>query len=342
MQHKKVSVIIPTYNEAQFISRAIESLLETDYTSDLLEFVIVDGNSTDKTREIVEELARQQNVNIKLLNNPNHLTSVSLNMGIAGSTGEIIIRADAHSQYPSHYIDQLIYWKEKLGADNVGGVFVHTALRNTKINNAIIAVLDSPFGVGNATYRLVRSGQPIRVDTVPYGIWDRELFDSIGLFNEKLVRNQDIELNKRILANGGKIFLLPFLHIKYYPRSTWRDFIKYSMENGKWNVLTIFITRNLRALNIRHFVPLFFVLSLVGTLILGIFKKIFFALFVLIIILYFAAAIVAALKSKRDNTTIWHVVVTFFLWHFFYGIGETWGFVCALRMKRYSSVNTNN
>ena len=321
---------MPAYNEADFIDRAIKSLLQTDYPLDQLEIIVIDGGSTDNTVDIARRLNTQTGATIKILHNPRRLTPISLNMGIRHASGDVIIRADAHTEYPPCYIDQLVEWKARLKADNVGGVFVHTALRDTKVNHAIVAVLDSPFGVGNATYRLARAGDPIEVDTVPFGIWDRGLFDRIGYFNERLARNQDIEFNKRIIAHGGKIFLLPWLHLRYYPRSTWRDFVKYGFENGKWNVLTIFITRSFRSLGLRHFVPLFFVLALLGSMILSLWSKIFLYLLSIIICSYLVAALVATLKSPRQGTTVFHMLITFFLWHFFYGIGETWGFVNAL------------
>ena len=338
MSKKKVSIIIPAYNESNFIGKAIKSLLQTDYPLDLLEIIVVDGGSTDNTVDIVKQISQQTTATIKILHNPRRLTPVSLNTGIRYASGELIIRADAHTIYPPKYIDQLVEWKQKLGADNLGGVFVHTALYNTKVNHAIIAVLDSPFGVGNAAYRTLRSGEPLEVDTVPFGIWDRQLFDRIGYFNEQLQRNQDIEFNKRIKAHGGKIFLLPNLHLHYYPRSTWREFIKYAFENSKWNILTIFITRSFNTLSLRHFVPLFFVLGLLGSLILSLWSKIFLFLFVVIILLYLMVDFGAAIKSVRRETTIFHIVITFFLWHFFYGLGEIWGVFCALTMRK--KVNT--
>ena len=205
MHKKKVSVIIPVYNEEHSIEAALESLLRTDYPPHLLEILVIDGRSTDATVEIVRRVARRSAVNIKIIDNPQRITPVALNLGIRHATGELIIRADAHTVYPPGYIEELVKWKERLKADNVGGVFVHTARKNIKVNHAIVAVLDSPFGVGGATYRLVRSGEPVETDTVPFGIWDKSLFDRIGPFDPRLVRNQDIELNKRIIAHGGKI-----------------------------------------------------------------------------------------------------------------------------------------
>ncbi len=334
MQQKKVSVIIPVYNEERFILRSVKSLLNTSYPHHLLEFIIVDGGSTDHTIDIIKQLQKTETVSIRLLYNPQRITPISLNMGIKAATGDIIIRADAHTIYPDGYIDTLLEWKHRLKADNIGGVFVHSPLYNTKVNHAIVAVLDSPFGVGNATYRHKRSGEPVEVDTVPFGAWDRSLFDRVGLFNEKLERNQDIELNKRIKALGGKIFLLPGLHLHYYPRSTWSEFVKYSFKNGMWNVLTVFVTRSFKSLSLRHFVPMFFVLALLSTLFLSLWSKIFLLLFLLIILTYLTAATIAAITVRRSGTTVFHIITTFFLWHFFYGLGETWGLIKALTKRK--------
>ncbi len=318
---KSVSVIIPAYNEQNHIERALKSLLSNDYPSDLLEIIVVDGNSTDRTAQIVQNL-QKQHPNISLLKNPQKITPISLNMGIRAAKGQIILRADAHSEYPVNYISTLVTWLERLKADNVGGVFSVTP-ENTPPARAIAVVLSSFFGVGNSLFRLKKAGEPLEVDTVPYGCWRRELFDKIGYFDERLARNQDIELNKRIKQAGGKIYLLPWLKIYYYPRQNFRKFVSYAFKTGFWNILTVFYTKTFKSLSLRHFVPLFFTLSLLMLPLAGIFFRIFFYLFVAELAAYFVLATYFAVKdSKKYSANPLLVVVGYFLWHFFYGLGE--------------------
>ncbi len=332
--YKKVSVIIPVYNEEKFIYKSLQSLLNTNYPKDKLEFIIIDGGSCDRTLEEVEKFASTSGIEVKILHNPKKITPISLNLGIKAAQGDIIIRADAHTVYPDNYIDRLIFWKKQLNADNVGGVFIHTTTNDTRINHAIINALETKFGVGGSLYRILRQGDPIEVDTVPFGIFERELFNRIGLYNEKLVRNQDIELNKRILAAGGKIYLIPEIHLHYYPRGTLKEFAQYNFKNGLWNILTVFITKNFKSLSFRHFVPLFFVSGIIGSLLLAIIFPVFWIVFAGILIAYFSVALAVSLKNKNTKTTVFHKVIVFFILHFFYGLGEIWAII-TLPMRKF-------
>ena len=96
------------------------------------------------------------------------------------------------------------------------------------------------------------------VDTVPFGCYRKEVFTKYGLYNTKLVRNQDIELNKRIKRGGGKIYLIPDTYCVYYAREKYREIIKNNYLNGKWSILTVYITKTFNSLSVRHFVPMIF------------------------------------------------------------------------------------
>jgi len=329
---KTVSIIIPTLNEEQYIERAIESLLQDQYPTENLEILVVDGNSQDKTVEIVRRL-QQKYPFIRLLHNPKRITPAALNIGLKHATGEIIIRADAHATYPANYISQLVDWLQRLKADNVGGRFVHTPAVNTPEAHAIAAVFESPFGVGNAQFRTTNRTEPFEVDTVPFGCWHRSVFDRIGLFDERLARNQDIEFNKRLKRAGGKIFLIPQIKIQYHPRQTFAQLAKYAFKNGYWNILTVLYTGSLCSLSIRHFVPMFFVLGLMLPLLLSPLDVRFALLTVAGLTLYFAAALYFALRSKTRSTSILHIMLAFFILHFFYGLGEIYAVFRGLKRK---------
>jgi glycosyltransferase involved in cell wall biosynthesis len=104
----KISIIIPCRNEEKFISNTLKSIIESDYSLDYLEILIVDGRSDDKTREIVKDFEKRYK-QIKLIDNPEQTVPYAMNYGIKESKGDIIVRLDAHSVYPSNYISKLVY-----------------------------------------------------------------------------------------------------------------------------------------------------------------------------------------------------------------------------------------
>ena len=131
-----VTVIVPCRNEAKWIAECMESIRHNDYPKERLEVLIVDGMSDDGTRPIVEDFSAGHPW-LRMLDNPRRTTPAALNTGIAAAQGDVIIRMDAHSEYPANYIGKLVYWLEKSGADNVGGLWIMRPANNTPTARAL-------------------------------------------------------------------------------------------------------------------------------------------------------------------------------------------------------------
>lgn len=211
-----LSVICPIYNEEKYIAQCIESLLLQDYPQNDLEILFVDGMSTDKTREIIASYTRKYPF-IKMLDNPKKIVPYAMNTGIKASKGEIIIRLDGHVEYPTNYFSALVKNLKELDADNVGALCETLPCGPSSKELAIAEALSSSFGMGNSYFR-IGCNEVRQVDTVPFGCFKREVFDKVGLYDNELIRNQDDELNGRIIKNGGKIYLIPSIVTKYYAR----------------------------------------------------------------------------------------------------------------------------
>ncbi|MFT5878116.1 MAG: glycosyltransferase involved in cell wall biosynthesis, partial [Dokdonia sp.] len=232
---KKVSVIIPTRNEEQFIVETLESVLGQDYPSSLLEVIIADGDSDDNTPKLIQGVI-EKFPNVILINNPERVVPFALNYAINKATGDFIIRMDSHSIYPENYISTLVKESENLKADNVGARVVTHPANNGLVATGIAAAISHPLGVGNSSFRL-KGKESQEVDTVPFGCFPSTLFKKIGLFDTDLIRNQDDEFNGRIIKNGGKIFLVPNLEIEYYARGTISKLMKMFYQYGLFKPL---------------------------------------------------------------------------------------------------------
>jgi len=185
-----VSFVMPVRNEEAHIRASLQSLVEQTYS--LAEIIVVDGKSSDGTRKIVDEI-RKRDSRIRLLDNPAGIVPVAMNLGIRAAHGDVIIRADGHTIYPVDYAATCVKYLQQTGADNVGGPCVTAPADESFGARLVAAILSNPFGVGNARFRTsCREGY---VDTVPFGAFRKDIFDRIGTYNEKLVRNQEIELN---------------------------------------------------------------------------------------------------------------------------------------------------
>jgi glycosyltransferase involved in cell wall biosynthesis len=327
----KISVLIPAYNEERYIAACLDSVIANDYPKDKMEVFVVDGMSGDGTREIVESYAEKHPF-IKLIDNPERYVPFALNRGIEASSGDYIVRLDAHSSFPDNYLSGLIEGHEKLEADNVGAVCRTDVQEKTPVSLAVKKVMSDPFGVGNSYFR-TGVEKITSVDTVPFGCYKREVFEKYGAFDTRLVRNQDIEFNKRIIAGGGKIFLLPDLECTYYTRETWEGLAKSSYANGLWNVLTARYTGRMSSLSIRHFVPLAFLLSLIIPLPFAALSFYLLIVPALSLLLYTAAVVSRSFKLSGEGTSAGKIITAFFVLHLSYGTGSLIGIFKPLKRR---------
>ena len=316
-----LSVICPIYNEEKYIGQFLDSILQQDYSKNDLEILLVDGMSKDKTRDIILEYSTKYPC-LKLVDNPQQTVPYAMNNGIKKAKGEFIIRLDAHAEYPSDYFSVLVKKLNDLdGAENVGGVCITLPCNGTVVATAIAECLSNKFGMGNSYFRVGAKGV-MSVDTVPFGCFRKSLFDKIGLYDTDMIRNQDDELNGRIIKNGGKIYLLPDVEIKYFARDKISKVRKMFYQYGLYKPLG---NKKLGSpTTIRQFFPLLFVLVLVLGLVLCIVFPILLPVYVTVILLHLLTGTFEGIKSaKRTGCAgcIFIMPYIFINMHVYYGIG---------------------
>lgn len=251
-----VTVIVPSRNEARHLAACLDSIVATAYPKDRLEILVIDGMSTDSTRVIAEAYAtnaeRRNGIALDVIDNPARTAPAALNIGIRRAKGDVIARMDAHALYPADYLPRLVEALDATGADNVGGVLDTRPASDAAVARAIAAACSHPFGVGNSRFRI---GAPTNqwVDTVPFGCWRRKLFTWLGMFDEDLVRNQDDELNHRLLARGGRILLVANVTAQYFARERLRQVARMFYQYGLFKPL---VARKIgRVMTVRQLVP---------------------------------------------------------------------------------------
>jgi len=211
----RVTIAMPAYNEERYIEACIASVQAQDYPPGLIEILIADGRSTDRTREIVDRLAAAD-PRIHLVDNPARLQAAGLGLLVKQATGDVIVRMDVHCEYAADYVRRCVEVLERTGADNVGGS--QRAKAKTAFQRALCAALGSPLGVGGARYRSAEAEG--FVDTVFLGAFRRRVFEAIGLWDPGAITNEDAELNQRILETGGQIYLSREIVVHYFPRDS--------------------------------------------------------------------------------------------------------------------------
>jgi len=239
-------------------------------------------------------------------------------MGISVARGKYIIRMDAHASFSSNYIEKCVYYLDNTDADNVGGVA--ETVSNGYIGNSIAQMVSTRFGVGGSNFRVGTANK--YVDTVPFGAYRREIFEKVGLFDTRLLRSEDNDMNSRIRKSGGKIWLSDEIRFKYYSRSTIFGILKMGIQNG--NALFRTLKVNNRAMSIRHFIPFLFLLSLITLPILSIFVPLFKVVLFAELCFYLLLDIYFSFFNKNFKygfVNIWLYPV----FHIMYGLGSLLG-----------------
>src|SRR5947208_10254810 len=223
-----VTIAMPAFNEERYIEACIASVQAQDYPRELIEILIADGRSTDRTREIAARLAAEDD-RIKLVDNPARLQAAGLGRLVKHAHGDVIVRMDVHCEYAPDYVRKCVETLERTGADNVGGA--QRAKARTFFQRALCAALASPLGVGGAKYRSADAEG--FVDTVFLGAFRRRVFETVGLWDPGAITNEDAELNQRILDSGGQVYLSRDIVVHYFPRDSFRSLAKQYFRYGR-------------------------------------------------------------------------------------------------------------
>lgn len=316
-----VSVVIPCRNESPFIRPVIDSLLLSLHPHDRLEVIFVDGMSTDGTRAILSEAAREHAF-IRVLDNPLFTTPAAMNLGIKAARAEIIVRLDAHAEYPRDYIPRCVrLLRSSPNIGSAGGRIVPLPNGGGPWARAVAFVTSHRFGVGGAAFRTgSRSGY---VDTVPYGTFWRAVLDEVGLYDERLTRNQDNELNARLKKAGYAIIFDPDIRIHYRNQANLKGLARQAFFTGMWNVYTLSL--HPYAWSWRHFVPMCFVSYLTVLAAAASLRMRETAFLAFPAGLYSVLVAGCSLGCGESAGSRMRVAMTFVSYHLSYGIGSLLG-----------------
>lgn len=256
----RVSVIVPARDAAATLPRAVESALAD---ASVAEIVVAVGPSRDDTRTRAYALAAQD-PRVRVIDNPSGTTPDALNLAIAASAGEVVVRLDAHAALPPGYVARAVATLRRTGAANVGGRQVPTASRG--FARAVAAAMRSTAGSGGATYRAAGTEGP--ADTVYLGVFVRDVLDQVGGFAPDMVRNQDAELNARLREQGHLVWFDPELEVSYRPRGSVRALARQYFSYGRYRRVTL--RRHPSSLRLRQLAPPAIVVALVAAGIVGV------------------------------------------------------------------------
>jgi len=324
-----VSLIIPICNEAAHIQRCLEAVLAQDYPSDRMEVLVMDGMSSDGTRESIRQMmAGPLKFPLILMDNPAHIVPRALNIGITKAKGDIIIRVDGHCEIAPDFVSCCVKHLQTGEMDGVGGS-VET-VGETWLSRSIAIAMSSSFGVGGSTFRTIH-GQEQVTDSIPFPAYPKETIHRVGLYDEEMYCNEDDEYNYRLRELGMKLLLASDIKSRYYCRGTFNSLWRQYYQYGFWKVRVL--QKHPRQMSLRQFVPPAFVLALLLSLLLAFSALLFpityqlsaisYPLSAIIPLLYLLANLLASLytAAKRGWQYLPLLPFVFAILHLSYGLG---------------------
>ena len=233
-----------------------------DRTRDIVNAVIARTGGPAGAGERPGERGRSP---IVLVDNPDRVMPAGTNAAIRRAGGDFVLLLGGHAELPRDYVRRCVECLRATGAAGASGSIV--SIGDGAVGRAIAAAMSSPFGIGNSGFRTSTSGEPVAVDTIPFPLFRRDVYEKVGLYNPAMVRHQDYEFNYRVRQSGAALMLIPGLQASYHVRPSltrlWRQYWQYGVWKGR------FLRRFPQSLKVRHLVPPAFVLALAASAVLA-------------------------------------------------------------------------
>jgi glycosyltransferase involved in cell wall biosynthesis len=324
-----VSIICPILNEEKYIVNTLASFLQQKHTGFDIEILLVDGMSTDKTREIISTYLAE-NPRLRLLDNEKRKTPFAFNIGLENASGEYIVLMGAHCIYEDDYVETCYHELVRTQSVGCSGRVIPTNLNNHLQSKLVSMLLSNSFGVSGNSFRTIKEGY---VHSVNFPIFKKSVLLEFGGYDIEMHRNQDNAMNQKIIAKGYKLYCTWKTSCNYFIPDTLQKILRYAYMNGFWNVKTH--AKFPGSMKFYHFIPFFFVIGLIILILAASMEMViwgscnFWVLLLSIIGLHlivgFTASINTFLKTKKPEALL--LAPIFFIFHFCYGYGSLLGFL---------------
>ena len=326
----KVSIIITARNEEKYLPMLFEDILNQTYPLQNIEVVLMDSNSTDNTRKLMEEFKNNnESLSVQIVTNERQIQAAGFNEGVKHATGDVVLKIDAHSRIPEDFVQKNV--DEILaGAYVCGGNRPTVVDSDDDFSKTLHIVEESALGSSIANYR--KSNVKRKVNSIFHGMYRKEVFDKVGLADERLLRTEDNEFHYRVRKAGYDIIFNPEIESYQYIRPTFTKMIQQKFANGYWIGLTSHICRD--CLSLFHFGPGVFVATL---LILMMFTPISFTPLLTVFGLYILAVLglsIFEISKQKYNHTLLLIPFIMIAVHFAYGIGTIKGWIFGFEFKK--------
>ncbi|UCB44483.1 MAG: glycosyltransferase [Spirochaetota bacterium] len=188
--NKKVSIIIPAYNEENYLHRTLESVASQTFNHELIEVIVVDNASTDSTASVFHTFFKNCSIQNMLIEEPVLSSGRAKNAGASKARGEVLLFIDADSRIDPRLVQEVYNWYMR-------GYLM-----------GIIRIKpDSIDPMANLYFDVIHFGKKLIHIAANMGFCQRKLFVELAGFNPDLQHAEDLEFftrAKKMLKEIGK------------------------------------------------------------------------------------------------------------------------------------------
>ncbi len=325
--------MVPVRNEAPFIERTLTCLLAQDYDSERFEILVIDGESSDGTPEIVACMAKSH-TNLRLFQNPRRLSSAARNIGIRNARGEVVLVIDGHCEVKDRqHLRRLAAAFERSGADCVGRPQPLDIAGATTLQRAIAAARSSRLGHHPSSFIYSSEERFVPAKSVAVA-YRRKIFDQVGGFDEAFDACEDVEINHRIDRAGLTCFFTPDVAVHYAPRGTLGGLFRQLVRYGRGRVRLL--RKHPETFSLGSILPGLFVAGVLLGPFAGLawmpLATVYFAVMLLYATILLAGSTVVASHAKDYRLIFWLPLV-FATVHVGSGVGLLWELLRPARAR---------
>jgi GT2 family glycosyltransferase len=318
----KVSIVVVAHNEEKNIHSCLMSL--RDQIFDSYEVLIVDGNSTDATKDICEEFVRSSEKFHYLLNpDPQQTISANRNVGLHAARGRFVGFIDADCIAPANWLATLVDALQQMIDDEskmvagVGGANIAPP-DGTPIMKAIAAVQSSRLGFIHSIQGQQFAGQfPVKSLSCSNALFRKDVVLSVGGFNEQLKNmGEDYELSFKIRTKGFRLYTVPGNFVWHKLRASFGAFAKNMTSYGRGRII---LMKTIQEYPVIYFIPMLFLITFFTACLFGVFFWPFFWVpfsYLLIITVY------SSFLARQHHLAVTTIAAIFFILHFSYPFGQ--------------------
>ena len=268
-------------------------------------------------------------MSVQIVTNERQIQAAGFNEGVKHATGDVVLKIDAHSRIPADFVQKNV-------DEILAGAYVCGGNRPTIVDSAddfsktLHIVEESALGSSIANYR--KSDVKRKVNSIFHGMYRKEVFDKVGLADERLLRTEDNEFHYRVRKAGYDIIFNPEIESYQYIRPTFTKMIQQKFANGYWIGLTSHVCRD--CLSLFHFGPGVFVATL---LVLMMLTLVSFVPLLTVVFLYLLAVLglsIFEISKQKFNPTLLLIPFIMIAIHFAYGVGTIKGWIFGFEFKK--------